>query len=81
VKRFRSTEATFHSGTKTFVEIGMPILKDDLRISLHRLAANGRVSATATHISYDEAERLRDWLNEWLVENWPQEEDDETTAD
>jgi len=40
-----------------------------------------RTHSVAAYLSYDEAEALRDWLDEWLVENWPQEEDNETTAD
>jgi hypothetical protein len=36
-----------------------------------------RTYSGAAYLSYDEAEALRDWLNEWLVDNWPQEEDTE----
>jgi len=54
---------------------------DGLRVVVreNRTDKTGEVKTlpAAAYLSYDEAEALRDWLNEWLVENWPEEEDTE----
>lgn len=49
----------------------------ELRVSILDYPNHGGNQSAGTYISYDEAERLRNWLSEWLVENWPQEEDTE----
>lgn len=48
----------------------------ELQVGVLHFPEYGGNESVGTYISYDGAERLRDWLNDWLIENWPQEDDE-----
>jgi len=46
---------------------------DQVMVHLQNIAEDGTIASTGIYLEFEEAVQIRDWIDNWMVDHWPQE--------